>query len=541
MNLNLLSPPSGATSSERSQLSFTQHPEKRGDKDQENCHTNFNLDIEEEKVPPLLQEESIHLSELEYSNDQSSLRQEYNATLKSLNSRVKSSQNLFNKTVNIKSKKRLLEIEEKRKKRKMRNAQRHFRGSSFGQGGSSNNIPAPTKQTDCRSNSSFTENNSRNTSIEKFAPPSVGTLKSKINTAVSSKTQNLLNLNDRKIGPAIVSDLIQCVSDVSNEDLLEYIIDIEKEKHKLQTKFSEDYKTMKRQMISTISELDQVKTSYRNLLAKFGGKQIQIRGYKLALNNTNELLNEVIYQIEKCESFENIPIKGFIDSINIKIMKLLESSTKELHTLTDIDPKKSLSECDLNPKDPIEDAFNHLRSLLTFQTALKRSYEYKFNGKQSDLNSMHSFGSSQNFSNLYNPNTNYSENTQDHFNPSEKVLKERKKSEKSLTQNRDSKTSYYQMHSSKSHSREKKKTSTKIYSQLMTGRNSRGYKISTKNLGKKKKSTPRLDCVPKLKMKARRSSPSVHQNRRCIRVIPSKGSYKLLFSYTKIYAILKLS
>jgi len=52
-------------------------------------------------------------------------------------------------------------------------------------------------------------------------------------------------------------------------------------------------------------------------------------------------------------------------------MKLLESSTKELQTLTDINPQSSLSELETDTKDPIEDAFTHLRSLLTFQTALK--------------------------------------------------------------------------------------------------------------------------------------------------------------------------
>ena len=40
----------------------------------------------------------------------------------------------FNNTLNLSSHQRLLEIEEKRKKRKIRKAQPHFRGSSFGQG-----------------------------------------------------------------------------------------------------------------------------------------------------------------------------------------------------------------------------------------------------------------------------------------------------------------------------------------------------------------------------------------------------------------------
>ena len=119
------------------------------------------------------------------------------------------------------------------------------------------------------------------------------------------------------------------------------------------------------------NELDQIKASYRELLSKYGTKEIQIRGYRLALNNSNELLYEVINQIESSISENTIPLSKFINSMNLKIMKLLENSTKELQTLTDINPQSWLNDLNNDTKDPIEDAFAHLRSLLTFQTTLK--------------------------------------------------------------------------------------------------------------------------------------------------------------------------
>lgn len=57
--------------------------------------------------------------------------------------------------------------------------------------------------------------------------------------------------------------------------------------------------------------------------------------------------------------------------MNMKIIHLLEHSTRELQTLTDINPQSCLHELGNESKDPIEDAFIHLRSLLTFQTTLK--------------------------------------------------------------------------------------------------------------------------------------------------------------------------
>lgn len=101
------------------------------------------------------------------------------------------------------------------------------------------------------------------------------------------------------------------------------------------------------------------------------GKEIQIRGYRLALNNSNELLTEVIHQIDQSDI--EIQKEKFVNNMNFKIMKLLESSTKDLYTLTDINPQSWLTDLSNDSKDPIEDAFAHLRSLLTFQTAMKKS------------------------------------------------------------------------------------------------------------------------------------------------------------------------
>lgn len=161
--------------------------------------------------------------------------------------------------------------------------------------------------------------------------------------------------------------------------MLEYIFNLENEKvdfANFQNKITQEYKKLRNEHNKLRSELDQVKTSYRELLSKFGGKEIQTRGYRLALNNANELLYEVIHQIEGSIATSAIPLKGFINVMNLKIMKLLENSTKELQTLTDINPQSCLTELENDNKDPIEDAFNHLRSLLTFQTALKRSAAY---------------------------------------------------------------------------------------------------------------------------------------------------------------------
>lgn len=83
------------------------------------------------------------------------------------------------------------------------------------------------------------------------------------------------------------------------------------------------------------------------------------------------MLYEVINQIEGSISVNSIPLTKFINSMNLKIMKLLENSTKELQTLTDINPQSWLNDLNNDNKDPIEDAFAHLRSLLTFQTTLK--------------------------------------------------------------------------------------------------------------------------------------------------------------------------
>jgi len=127
--------------------------------------------------------------------------------------------------------------------------------------------------------------------------------------------------------------------DISKEELLDYIVQLSKEKEDLENRFSEDYKNCRKELINTQTELEQVKSSYRHLLSKFGEKEIQTRGYRLALNNANQLLYEVIGQIDKFIDYASIPLKDFINSMNLKIMKLLENSTKELQTLTDINPQ----------------------------------------------------------------------------------------------------------------------------------------------------------------------------------------------------------
>lgn len=465
-------------SSERSQPSFFQHPENRGDKDQDHVIHPPTLNFEEEKVPSV-GHHSVHLTSLKGSAGQLHPSKDFIDPLVEDLPKIQSSQELFNRTVNIDNNQKLLEIEEKRKKRRIRKAQKHFRGSSFGQGSAPKNLPEVMKSYEYGSNGYVVEDSSDNAGGEYFSPPTIDTLKNKITKAVSGKHIKERSLSDRKVGPQIVSDLIKCVSNVSNEDLLEYIIDIEKEKHELELKFSEDYKKLKQQMTNVSSEYDKIKGSYKELLSKFSGKEIQIRGYRLALNNANELLYEVIDKIERSITQGSIPLKEFINSMNMKIMKLLENSTKELHTLTDINPQSSLNELESDPKDPIEDAFNHLRSLLTFQTALKKASKYCAT-VSSPPNQLHSPDSSQDFSSLYTHspkpstvhNSIHSENAS-HL-PSQPKPRRQPRSKK----RKPSQPSYSQLATSRSQSRDHKKpkTSTKIYSQLVTGRGHTGHK-----------------------------------------------------------------
>jgi hypothetical protein len=213
------------------------------------------------------------------------------------------------------------------------------------------------------------------------------------------------------------------------------------------------YKNLKNEHNKFRSELVQVKSSYRDLLSKFGGKEIQTRGYRLALSNANELLYEVINQIEGSIATSSIPLKSFINTMNFKIMKLLENSTKELQTLTDVNPQSCLTEMENDNKDPIEDAFNHLRSLLTFQTALKRSAAYWVNTESSDLQSKLPKSMSQEW------NTEFSN-------------KGRGKEPGGTMHFSEISGSTVKEHDDTSREPKKKKASasTKIYSQLLTGR-----------------------------------------------------------------------
>eukprot|EP00344_Euplotes_crassus_P009870 CAMPEP_0197002488 /NCGR_PEP_ID=MMETSP1380-20130617/6982_1 /TAXON_ID=5936 /ORGANISM="Euplotes crassus, Strain CT5" /LENGTH=237 /DNA_ID=CAMNT_0042420639 /DNA_START=33 /DNA_END=747 /DNA_ORIENTATION=+ len=110
-------------------------------------------------------------------------------------------------------------------------------------------------------------------------------------------------------------------------------------------------------------------------------------------------------------------------------MKLLENSTKELHTLTDINPQSSYIESEKNPKDPIEDAFNHLRSLLTFQTSLKKSSRHLSDIGDADQPSNPK--SNQDFSPLSSHRKKSPEVIRNISNNSEKSIKERNKSARS--------------------------------------------------------------------------------------------------------------
>ena len=158
---------------------------------------------------------------------------------------------------------------------------------------------------------------------------------------------------------------------------------------------------------------------------------------------------------------------GFINNMNLKIMKLLESSTKDLHTLTDINPQSCLTDYTNDTKDPIEDAFAHLRSLLTFQTALKKSALNLSTNQNLPLLSQ--FTPPNN--GIVDMNANFiSQTSASTFTQPSMSSRSTNKRDNSKSGKSGNKKSF------RSTSREVKKSSRggqKIYSQLMSGRNSK--------------------------------------------------------------------
>ena len=276
-----------------------------------------------------------------------------------------------------------------------------------------------------------------------------------------------------------------------------------------------EYKKLRMELNNTKAELEHIKNSYRELLSKFGGKEIQTRGYRLALNNSNELLYEVIHQIEGSIPNTAMPLQKFINSMNVKIMKLLENSTKELQTLTDINPQSCLTEFENENKDPIEDAFAHLRSLLTFQTALKRSAAYCVSTESSDIRDKSPRNTSIEWNQTLTSKNRQGSKTSGgslHFSEiSESTMKDSSEMQPNdyIFRRGTPTASYAMMHTSRSTSREqhRKKQPSKIYSQLLTSRNSQVSRLGTPTLSYSKKMT-RKEVSPKSKKIYRKSSIS---------------------------------
>ena len=129
----------------------------------------------------------------------------------------------FNKSLNMSSHQRLLEIEEKRKKRKIRKAQPHFRGSSFGQGNQPKSAVELIKAYEYGPNGFTLEESGDNTFIHKNQVQNISSFKNQVNCAIIGDSKmysprmnkpNQFNKN---------KELLRSISQVSNEDLLVYI------------------------------------------------------------------------------------------------------------------------------------------------------------------------------------------------------------------------------------------------------------------------------------------------------------------------------
>jgi len=453
---------------------YNQYPENVGEGDQDQ----MTLKPTEESA----QQPHIELTNVENFRENSTITREVIQPLEEDGSMSERGQ--FHNTVNVNSHQRLLEIEEKRKKRKIRKTQQHFRGSSFGQGSNIKSTADIVKAYEFGSKGFALEESNDFSTNDMFMAPNIESLKNRINNVLSDNSFKSLQNKDISDINGSYDELLDCITKVSNEDLLDYVLDLEKEKTKFENikhKMDIEYKQLKSQHDKAKSEFDQVKASYKELISKFGEKEIQTRGYRLALNNSNELLYEVIHQIENSVSTNSIPVHSFINSMNMKIMKLLENSTKELQNLTDINPQSCLNEILNENKDPIEDAFSHLRSLLKFQTALKRSANFSVSSEMSqkivepleEISEEYNNGgaaTSRQTSKSSGGSLNFSE-----FSTSPHRQNDSLHSTRYIFQKMPMKqNSYSKMHSMRSSSREqkKKKTNPKIYSQLLTTKNS---------------------------------------------------------------------
>jgi len=166
-----------------------------------------------------------------------------------------------------------------------------------------------------------------------------------------------------------------------------------------------------------------------------------------------------------------------------------------------------LIEIETERKDPIEDAFNHLRSLLKFQTSLKKSANILIDTQGSDKNKRYEKNMFAHLPQNTSTSKIRSTKTPSHqtFNRLSEASQKSQGKSKSFIKRSETPTSYSQMHSSRSHSREhkKSKTSTKIYSQLVSSKNAQKGLM----LGNKSKSS-KLENSPKAKKKNRKSSVS---------------------------------
>lgn len=136
-----------------------------------------------------------------------------------------------------------MKLRRRENKRKIRKAQQHFRGSSFGQGSAPKTLPETMKSYEYGPNGFSLEDSSGNTTSEQFTPTSINSLKLQISKAISGENLRYNTFEAKNYRSTIVSGLIKSISNISNEDLLEYIIDIEKEKFQLKTTLSKELKT----------------------------------------------------------------------------------------------------------------------------------------------------------------------------------------------------------------------------------------------------------------------------------------------------------
>lgn len=152
-------------------------------------------------------ETDIKLTDVKTNNTSSKFTKEYMPPSDDELSRVVSSKEQFNNTVNMSSHQRLLEIEEKRKKRKDRKTQQHFRGSSFGQGSvpktiqninRTNSIADNSNAYEYGSNGFTLEESSEVIANEEFNQHGIDTLINKVNNFITEKATKSKNKNSHE-------------------------------------------------------------------------------------------------------------------------------------------------------------------------------------------------------------------------------------------------------------------------------------------------------------------------------------------------------